>query len=58
MMHWYDWMTLVIVVGGAIIQTVRGNKAGGMGLPLFETAGLLAGAGIDCLAPREKAAEN
>src|SRR5512143_2500751 len=36
MMHWYDWMTLAIVVAGTIIQTVRGSKAGGMGLPLFE----------------------
>lgn len=43
-MHWYDWMTLVIVVGGTIIQTVRGSKAGGMGLPLFEAAGVVVAA--------------
>lgn len=44
MMHWYDWMTLVIVVGGAIVQTVRGSKAGGMGLPLFEAGGVVVAA--------------
>ena len=43
-MHWYDWMTLGIVVGVTIIQTVRGNKAGGMGLPLFEALGVVAAA--------------
>lgn len=43
-MRWYDWMTLVIVVGGTIIQTVRGSKAGGMGLPLFEAAGVMVAA--------------
>jgi hypothetical protein len=43
-MHWYDWMTLVIVAGGTIIQTVRGGRAGGMGLPLFEAIGVIAAA--------------
>ncbi len=43
-MHWYDWMTLAIVVGGTIIQTVRGSKAGGMGLPLFEAGGVVVAA--------------
>jgi hypothetical protein len=43
-MHWYDWMTLGIVVGGTIIQTVRGSKAGGMGLPLFEAGGVVVAA--------------
>ncbi|MBM3331839.1 hypothetical protein FJY68_08320 [candidate division WOR-3 bacterium] len=43
-MHWYDWMTLVIVVGGTIVQTVRGSKAGGMGLPLFEALGVVVAA--------------
>jgi len=43
-MQWYDWMTLAIVVGGAIVQTVRGVKAGGMGLPLFEAAGVVVAA--------------
>ncbi len=43
-MHWYDWMTLVIVAGGTIIQTVRGSKAGGMGLPLFEAIGVIVAA--------------
>ena len=43
-MHWYDWMTLAIVVGGTIVQTVRGSKAGGMGLPLFEALGVVVSA--------------
>lgn len=43
-MHWYDWLTLAIVVGGTIVQAVRGSKAGGMGLPLFEGAGLVVAA--------------
>ena len=43
-MHWYDWVTLLILVGGTIIQTVRGSKAGGMGLPLFEAIGVIAAA--------------
>jgi hypothetical protein len=43
-MHWYDWMTLLIVVAGTIIQTVRGSRAGGMGLPLFEAAGVVVAA--------------
>jgi hypothetical protein len=43
-MHWYDWMALAIVVAMTIIQTVRGSKAGGMGLPLFEAAGLVVAA--------------
>ena len=43
-MHWYDWMTLLILVAVTIIQTVRGSKAGGMGLPLFEAAGVIVAA--------------
>ncbi len=43
-MLWYDWMSLGIVVGVAIIQTIRGVKAGGMGLPMFEAAGLVVAA--------------
>lgn len=43
-MQWFDWMTLVIVVGITILQIVRGTKAGGMGLPLFEAAGLVVAA--------------
>ncbi len=43
-MFWFDWMSLGIVVGVAIIQTVRTSKAGGMGLTLFEAAGLVAAA--------------
>jgi hypothetical protein len=43
-MHWFDWMTLLILVGGTIIQTVRGGKAGGMGLPFFEAIGVIAAA--------------
>jgi len=36
-MMWFDWMSLAILLVGAIIQTVRGVKAGGMGLPMFES---------------------
>ena len=43
-MHWYDWMTLFILVMVTIIQTIRGSRAGGMGLPLFEAAGVVAAA--------------
>lgn len=43
-MHWYDWMTLAIVVVGTIVQTVRGSKSGGMGLPMFEGLGLVVAA--------------
>ena len=45
-MLWFDWMTLGIVVGVTIVQIVRGTKAGGMGLPLFEGAGLVLAAVI------------
>ena len=34
-MNWYDWVTLVIMTAVTIIQTVRGIRAGGVGLPLF-----------------------
>jgi len=44
--QWYDWMSLVIVLGVAIIQTIRGQKAGGMGLPLFEGLGLVVAAAL------------
>jgi hypothetical protein len=43
-MHWYDWMTLLILAMVTIIQTVRGSKAGGMGLPLFEAGGVVVAA--------------
>ncbi|MBM3313101.1 hypothetical protein FJY70_00750 [candidate division WOR-3 bacterium] len=43
-MQWYDWTALVMVVVGTIIQTIRGSKAGGMGLPFFEAAGVAAAA--------------
>lgn len=43
-MHWFDWMCLVVVLGGAIIQTIRTTKAGGMGLTLVEMLGLVASA--------------
>ncbi|MGB9742234.1 MAG: hypothetical protein ACP5JB_04470 [candidate division WOR-3 bacterium] len=50
-MFWFDWLALGIVLGVAIIQTVRTAKAGGMGLTLFEAAGLIvAGAGANALA--------
>lgn len=40
-MLWFDWMALAIVLGVAIIQTIRTGKAGGMGLTLFEAGGLV-----------------
>lgn len=43
-MFWYDWMALGVVLGVAIIQTVRTSKAGGMGLTLFEFGGLVVAA--------------
>ncbi len=43
-MHWYEWMTIGIMVVVTILQTVRGVKAGGMGLPLFEAAGVIVAA--------------
>lgn len=43
-MQWFDWMSLAIVLGMAIIQTIRTSKAGGMGLALFEMAGLIVSA--------------
>ncbi len=43
-MFWYDWMCLGIVLGMAIIQTIRTSNAGGMGLTLFELAGLIVAA--------------
>lgn len=43
-MHWFDWMALGIVVVVAIIEAVRANKAGGMGLALFDAAGVVVAA--------------
>ncbi|MBM3314538.1 CvpA family protein [candidate division WOR-3 bacterium] len=40
-MMWYDWMCLGIVLAAAITQSIRGTKAGGMGLPLFEALGII-----------------
>lgn len=40
-MQWFDWMTLAIVLGVAVVQTIRGSKVDGMGLPLFDAAGLV-----------------
>jgi hypothetical protein len=36
---WYDWVTLVIMAVVVIAQTLRGIRAGGIGVPLFEAAG-------------------
>jgi len=36
-------------LGALFVADLRGSYSGVMGLPLFETAGLLAAAGIDCL---------
>jgi uncharacterized membrane protein required for colicin V production len=43
-MHWFDWLALGIVVVVTILQTVRGVKAEGMGLPFFEAVGLVVSA--------------
>lgn len=43
-MWWFDWMCLGIVLGMAVIQTLRTLKAGGMGLTLFEFGGLIVAA--------------
>ena len=43
-MSWYDWLTLVVMATVTIIQTVRGIRAGAMGLPLFEAAGVVVAA--------------
>jgi hypothetical protein len=43
-MNWYDWVTLVIMAAVTIIQTVRGIRAGGVGLPFFEAAGVVVAA--------------
>ena len=43
-MHWFDWMALGIVVVVAILETVRANKSGGMGLALFDAAGVVVAA--------------
>jgi hypothetical protein len=40
-MSWYDWVTLVLIGAVTVIQTVRGIRAGGVGLPLFEAAGVV-----------------
>ena len=39
-------------LGALFVAELRGSYSGMMGLPLFETAHLLAAAGIDCLSPR------
>jgi hypothetical protein len=50
-MFWFDWLALGIVLGVAIIQTIRTSKAGGMGLTLFEAGGLVVAAlGANALA--------
>lgn len=43
-MNWYDWLTLVIMALVTFIQTIRGIRAGGFGLPLFEAAGVVVAA--------------
>ena len=40
-MNWYDVLTLAIMVVVTTVQTIRGVRAGGMGLPLFEAAGVV-----------------
>lgn len=43
-MQWIDWMTLAIVIVVTVIEIVRGTRAGGMGLPLFDAAGVVVAA--------------
>jgi hypothetical protein len=43
-MKWFDWMSLAIVLGTALIQKIRTSKAGGMGLAFFEMGGLIVSA--------------
>lgn len=40
-MNWYDLLTLGIMIVVTAVQTIRGIRAGGMGLPLFEAAGVV-----------------
>lgn len=40
-MNWYDVLTLAIMAVVTTVQTIRGVRAGGMGLPLFEAAGVV-----------------
>ena len=40
-MEWYDWVVLAIMAVVTVVQTMRGIRAGGFGLPLFETAGVV-----------------
>jgi hypothetical protein len=52
-MNWHDWATLVIMAAVTIVQTMRGIRAGGVGLPLFEAAGgVVAAAGATALSHR------
>jgi len=41
--------------GGVFVETIRGSFSGVMGLPVFETAQLLAGAGINIIESTETA---
>jgi len=43
-MNWHDWATLVVMAAVTIVQTMRGIRAGGVGLPLFEAAGAIVAA--------------
>ena len=43
-MLWFDWMTLAIVLGVAIFQTVRGKRSEGFGQPLFDALCLVVAA--------------
>ena len=43
-MHWFDWVTLGILVVVTVVQMVRGSRMGGMGVPMFEGLGLVVSA--------------
>jgi uncharacterized membrane protein required for colicin V production len=41
---WFDGLTLAIMALVTVVQTVRGIRAGGMGLPFFEALGVVVAA--------------
>jgi hypothetical protein len=43
-MQWYDWMSIGICLATGIVQAIRGSRAEGMSLPLFEGIGVIVAA--------------
>jgi uncharacterized membrane protein required for colicin V production len=54
-MNWYDYMTLAIIIVVTVVQSIRGVRAGGFGLPLFESAGVVVAAVLATAIGRELA---